>query len=61
MFDEFVKEIISELEAHHTGKKNSDAERTPIERIMGSQGIAGTAEKIMVIEQKPALKTLSFI
>tara|TARA_E500000081_G_scaffold136856_1_gene151069 strand:- start:900 stop:1097 length:198 start_codon:yes stop_codon:yes gene_type:complete len=35
---------------HHTGKKNSDADRTPIERIMGSQGIAGTAETIRVLE-----------
>jgi hypothetical protein len=40
------------LAVHHTSKKNSDAERTPIERIMGSQGIAGTAETIMVLEQK---------
>jgi hypothetical protein len=40
------------LAVHHTGKKNSDADRTPIERIMGSQGIAGTAETIMVLEQK---------
>jgi len=42
---------IALLAVHHTGKKTSDAERTPIERIMGSQGIAGTAETIMVLEQ----------
>ena len=48
------------MAVYHTGKKNSDAERAPIERIMGSQWIAGTAETIMVLEQKTGSQNVIF-
>ena len=36
---------------HHTKKENGEFESTPIDKILGSQGIAATAETIVVLEQ----------
>ena len=40
----------------HHRKKNSDVATTPLEKVIGSIGITGTAETILVMEQQTGTK-----
>ena len=42
---------ITVIGVHHTKKANGEFESTPIDKILGSQGIAATVETIVVLEQ----------
>jgi len=42
---------ITIIGVHHTKKANGEFENTPIDKILGSQGIAATVETIIILEQ----------